>query len=53
MVYAGVTYRDPSGSVFVEGRIEGVDAQGNLLIKSGQGSIVAASSGEVHVRRLN
>lgn len=41
------------GSVFVEGRIEGVDAQGNLLIKSGQGSIVSASSGEVHVRRLN
>lgn len=41
------------GSVFVEGRIEGVDAQGNLLVKTDQGSIIAASSGEVHVRRLN
>lgn len=40
------------GSVFAQGTIAGIDDQGQLLLETAPGKLVAAQSGEVHVRSL-
>ncbi len=40
------------GTVFAQGTIAGIDDQGQLLLETAPGKLVAAQSGEVHVRSL-
>lgn len=44
-----VTLETIDGTAFVQGHIEGVNADGNLLVRDAQGTIHQAASGEVHV----
>lgn len=54
MAFRGIraTLEALDGSVFAQGTIAGIDDQGQLLLETAPGKLVAAQSGEVHVRSL-
>jgi BirA family biotin operon repressor/biotin-[acetyl-CoA-carboxylase] ligase len=46
-----VLVRDSTGTVRAEGIVEGVDAQGRLLVRSGSGAVTLVATGEVTLCR--
>ena len=48
-----VTIEDLDGTVTAEGRVEGVDPQGHLLVRSSDGTIQTVSSGEAHISSIS
>lgn len=48
-----VTIEDIDGTTTVEGRVEGVDDEGRLLVRAPDGTVRAVSSGEVHISSID